>query len=63
VILNENKGDIDSVFPGGMVLRRDDIDEHFGLQITPVIDAANAYHAAKVRKLFDQPVRAIGERE
>jgi hypothetical protein len=52
--------DIDPGFPAGMLLKRDDLDEHFGLQITAVVDEANSLHGKKVSREFDNLLRAAG---
>jgi hypothetical protein len=40
--------DVDSGFPPGMVLSKDDLDAHFGFQVTNLIDAASSLHGQRV---------------
>jgi hypothetical protein len=52
--------DIDPGFPAGMLLKRNDLDEHFGFQITAVVDAASSFHGKQVSQQLDGILREAG---
>jgi hypothetical protein len=45
-----------------MILKRDDLDGHFGFQVTPMIDAATGLHGKKFGEQMDGLLRGMETR-